>query len=53
MDRLNTQGGHIAILLALVLMGMLGSYLKLDGGKDMLTLSLGGLLVELAVRGRE
>jgi len=50
---LNTQGGHIAVLLTLVAMGMIGSYLKIDGGHDMLTLSLGGLLVELAVRGRE
>ncbi len=48
-DKLDTQGGHVAVLFVLILLGMLGCWLKIDGARDIVTLSLGGLLVEIAV----
>ena len=50
LDRLDTQGGHIAVLLLIVAAGMIGCWLKIQEAHDVTILALGGLLVEIAVR---
>ena len=52
LDKLDSQGGHIAILLTIVVLGLVGCGLRIPEAHDVTILALGGLLVEIAVRVR-
>lgn len=47
-DKLDSQGGHIAVLLVIVLSAMLGCWLNIHSAERVVDLALGGLLVEMA-----